>query len=45
MVFHGSEDKVHPASRSEKIYNQLKDINPDIRLTIYDGIDHNSWDG
>ena len=42
--FHGLEDKVHPASRSEKIYNQLKDINPDIRLTIYDGIDHNSWD-
>ena len=37
--FHGSEDKVHPASRSKKIYNQLKDINPDIRLTIYDGID------
>ena len=42
--FHGSEDKVHPAIRSEKIYNQLKDINPDIRLTIYDGIGHNSWD-
>ena len=42
--FHGSEDKVHPAIRSEKIYNQLKDINPDIRLTIYDGICHNSWD-
>ena len=43
-LFHGSEDDVHPASRSEKIYNQLKDINPDIKLTIYDGIDHNSWD-
>ena len=26
------------------VYNQLKDINPDIRLTIYDGVDHNSWD-
>ena len=44
MAFHGSEDDVHPASRSEKIYNQLKDINPEIKLTIYDGIDHNSWD-
>ena len=27
-----------------KEYNQLKDINPEIKLTIYDGIDHNSWD-
>ena len=43
-LFHGSEDDVHPASRSEKIYNQLKDINPEIKLTIYDGIYHNSWD-
>ena len=43
-LFHGSKDDVHPASRSEKIYNQLKEINPEIKLTIYDGIDHNSWD-
>ena len=35
---------MHPASRSEKIYNQLKDINTDVKLTIYDGIGHNSWD-
>ena len=42
--FHGSEDKVHPAIRSEKIYNQLKDMNPNIKLTVYDGIGHNSWD-
>ena len=43
-LFHGSEDEVHPASTSEKIYNQLKDMNPKIKLTIYDGIGHNSWD-
>ena len=43
-LLHGSDDDVHPASNSEKIYNELKDINPEVRLTIYDGVDHNSWD-
>ena len=43
-LLHGSEDETHPASNSEKIYNQLKGINPEINLTIYDGVGHNSWD-
>ena len=43
-LLHGSDDDVHPASNSEKIYNELKDINPEVRLTIYDGVGHNSWD-
>ena len=42
--FHGSEDDEHPASYSEKIYNALKDQNKDVKLTIYDGVGHNSWD-
>ena len=32
------------ASYSEKIYNALKDQNKDVKLTIYDGVGHNSWD-
>jgi len=42
--FHGSEDDEHPASYSENIYNALKDQNTDVKLTIYDGVGHNSWD-
>jgi predicted peptidase len=42
--FHGSEDDEHPASFSEKIYYALKDQNKDVKLTIYDGVGHNSWD-
>jgi predicted peptidase len=43
-LLHGSDDEVHPAGYSEKIYSKLKDINPEVKLTIYDGVDHNSWD-
>ena len=43
-LLHGSEDDTHPASYSAKIYNQLKDVNPEVKLTIYKGVDHNSWD-
>ena len=42
--FHGSDDDEHPASSSEKIYNALKDQNNDVKLTIYEGVGHNSWD-
>ncbi len=43
-LLHGSDDDTHPASYSEKIYDHLKDENSEIKLTIYDGVDHNSWD-
>lgn len=43
-LLHVSDDEAYPASYSEKIYNKLKDINPEVKLTIYDGVDHNSWD-
>ena len=42
--FHGSDDDEHPASFSEKIYNALKNQNNDVKLTIYEGVGHNSWD-
>ena len=43
-LFHGDEDKVVPVENSELIYNLLKPMNPDIKITIYKGVNHNSWD-
>ena len=43
-LFHGDEDKVVPVENSELIYDLLKPINPDIKITIYKGVNHNSWD-
>lgn len=39
-VFHGSEDKAVPASESEIAVEALRDINPNVRLTIYAGQGH-----
>ena len=43
-LFHGAEDKVVPVENSELIYDLLKPINPEIKITIYKGINHNSWE-
>ena len=43
-LFHGDSDKVVPVENSKLIYEILKPINPDIKITIYKGVDHNSWD-
>ena len=43
-LFHGREDKVVPVENSQIIFDILQPINPEIKLTIYDGIDHNSWE-
>ena len=43
-LFHGDEDKVVPVENSELIYDLLKPMNPDIKITIYKGVNHNSWD-
>jgi predicted peptidase len=43
-LFHGDEDKVVPVENSELIYELLKPMNPDIKITIYKGVNHNSWD-
>ena len=42
-LFHGDADEVVPVENSELIYDLLKPINPDIKITIYKGVDHNSW--
>ena len=43
-LFHGDMDKVHPLEYSTAIYDLLKPINKDIKLTVYEGVGHNSWD-
>ena len=43
-LFHGDADEVVPVENSELIYDLLKPINPDIKITIYKGVNHNSWD-
>jgi len=43
-LFHGDMDKVHPLEYSTVIYDLLKPINKDIKLTVYEGVGHNSWD-
>ena len=43
-LFHGDKDEVIPLEKSESIYKVLKPVNKDIKLTVYKGVDHNSWD-
>ena len=43
-LFHGDADEVVPVENSELIYDLLKPINHNIKITIYKDVDHNSWD-
>ena len=43
-LFHGELDQTHPVERSIVIYDMLSPINKNIKLTIYEGVGHNSWD-
>ena len=42
-VFHGSADKVVPVNYSEDIVAALKKSGNEAKLTIYDGVGHDSW--
>jgi len=42
-LFHGDKDKVVPVENSQMIYDTLKPMNPKMKLTIYKGVNHNSW--
>lgn len=42
-VFHGAADPVVPVSESEKMVEYLKAAGGDVRLTVYPGIEHDSW--
>jgi len=43
-LFHGDNDNTIPVERSVAIYDLLKPVNNKIKLTIYRGVGHNSWD-
>ena len=43
-LFHGDKDEVIPLEKSQSIYKVLKPVNKNIKLTVYKGVDHNSWD-
>lgn len=43
-AFHGDVDSAVPVERSLKMAEYLKAAGGDCKLTIYPGVDHNSWD-
>ena len=43
-LIHGDKDDVIPLSNSKNIYEVLKPVNKNIKLTVYEDIGHNSWD-
>jgi len=42
-LFHGDADTVVPVENSTKIYDVLKPINKNIKITIYEDVGHDSW--
>ncbi|MCJ8166774.1 prolyl oligopeptidase family serine peptidase [Pontibacter sp. E15-1] len=43
-VFHGEDDSVVPVEKSRIMAAALEDAGGDVQLTIYPGVNHNSWD-
>lgn len=43
-IFHGSNDQIVSSHYSKKMFKKMKRVNDQVRLTIYKGVDHNSWD-
>ena len=42
-IFHGDQDQVVPVKNSLDAFEILEPINPNVHLTIYKGIGHDSW--
>ena len=42
-IFHGDQDQVVPVKNSLDAFEILEPINPNVHLTIYEGIGHDSW--
>jgi predicted peptidase len=42
-VFHGDKDGAVPVQESERMAAALKKFGCDVKLTIYPGVDHDSW--
>ena len=43
-IFHGAKDNVVPISHSEKMVEALKQVNAQVKFTVYPEAGHNSWD-
>lgn len=43
-VFHGADDQVVPAARSQELVDVLTALDAPIRFTKYAGVGHHSWD-
>lgn len=43
-IFHGEDDAVVPVDLSIEMYEALKAAGADVKLTLYPGVNHNSWD-
>lgn len=43
-VFHGDADQVVPEKYSAQMVEAMKDLNINIKYTVYPGVGHNSWD-
>jgi predicted peptidase len=42
-AFHGAKDDIVPISESEEMVSELQKIKGDIRFTVYEDADHDSW--
>ena len=43
--FHGEKDSVVPVEKSKVVVAELQKLKaPDVKLTLYPGVNHNSWD-
>ncbi len=43
-AFHGKKDSVVSVNHSIEMIDKLKNTNPELKYSLYDGVDHNSWD-
>lgn len=43
-AFHGLADPVVPPQHTVDMVNALKDVHPNFRYTLYEGVGHNAWD-
>jgi predicted esterase len=42
--FHGAKDNVVPLAASENMVKAAKELNPNVKFTVYPNANHNSWD-
>ncbi|VAW11615.1 hypothetical protein MNBD_BACTEROID03-483 [hydrothermal vent metagenome] len=43
-VFHGDADVVVDYQHSQRMVDALKKVGADVKFTIYEGVNHNSWE-